>query len=494
MTPPDTTSAGLLATCSAVSALPLAVIDTDGEVLEANDAFSQLVGRPVEALLGLRLDELLGTTSGAVAEVREVTDGRRPMHRTECLVGRPGEPPFWGSLTVAAIRHGAPGGALVMLADESDRRRQEEEQRTLRDALSTAASEWRATFDAIEMPIFLVGGDGRIERLNRAARDLAGRDFPEILGRRPGELGQGRLWEMAEELVARAAREERADGVEVRDGATGRTWALSASHGLPDLSQERWVVLVAKETTGLVELRESLARSQRMAAMGTLLAGVAHEVRNPLFGISAVVDALERRVEGQGDLVQHMAALRRELARLEKLMSDLLDFGRPMTMEMAPVSVAHLLDDALVATRPTMGRSGVEVVAELPPLPPVEADRQRLVQALVNVLENAIQHSPAGSRVAVTGRALGIAGRSWVEVAVRDAGRGFAEADLARAFEPFFSRRPHGTGLGLPIVARIVEHCGGEVLVGNHPEGGALVRLRLKAATEAATTTPETQP
>jgi signal transduction histidine kinase len=108
-------------------------------------------------------------------------------------------------------------------------------------------------------------------------------------------------------------------------------------------------------------------------------------------------------------------------------------------------------------------------------------DRSRMLQVLQNVIQNAVQHSPAGGRVVLdAGRREG-EGRSWVWLSVRDAGPGFEADNLQRAFEPFVTRRPGGTGLGLSIAQRIVAQHGGALSASNHPDGGALVSVRLPA-------------
>jgi signal transduction histidine kinase len=112
---------------------------------------------------------------------------------------------------------------------------------------------------------------------------------------------------------------------------------------------------------------------------------------------------------------------------------------------------------------------------------PVLADRARVSQVLQNLIENAVHFSPGGSRVEVSLAAAGNGDEPFVECAVRDAGPGFDPADLPRLFEPFFTRRRGGTGLGLSIVKRIVYDHGGEVAAENHPSGGAVVRIRLRA-------------
>lgn len=465
--------------------LALAVVDPTCEVLAANSAFRRLIGAPPNGVRGEDLATLLGVPADFLEPVAAVTLGERAQCRLETRVFGRGAERFWGALTLATLAADEPA-ALVLLENVTDRRRIEEEQLGLRLALGKAASEWRATFDAIDIPIFILDDDSRITRLNRAARDLVDAPFRDILGHRLDDLGPGEPWVSAEALATRVQRDRRVAEEEIR-GSGDEAWALGASLSFPDLSTSRSLILTVSDRSGMVRLQESLRRSETMAAMGSLVAGVAHEVRNPLFGISAVVDALERRFEERDGLARHLGFLRRELDRLEALMGDLLEFGRPVRLEATPDDLDLVVDEAVRSSSALFDRTGVELECSSPAdRLRVRVDRARAVQAIVNVLENAAQHSAPGHRVVVT------TGRDerWCEVLVHDAGPGFDPAELGRVFEPFYSRRPGGTGLGLPIVARIVDLHGGEVEVGNHPDGGGLVALRFPLLDAAADRRP----
>lgn len=471
--------------------LAFALVDDEGTMVAANAAFSALLAaNPDDKLVGRPLADLVAEDPLDLAELRDVVAGRRRRCGLEARLRRGDGSLFWGSVTLTPA--GEIDGrrlALLLLDDTSERRRLDDEQRVLRDLLGAAASEWRATFDAIEMPIFIFGVGGRIERLNRAARVLAGRAYGELLGHRLADLGEGALWREADRLVERVRADRRPASVEVQDG--GRTWALAASPGTPDLSESRPTILNVRELTSLVQLQESLRRSQTMAAMGSLVAGVAHEVRNPLFGISAVVDALERRFDHREELAEHLGYLRRELGRLEKLMAELLDFARPVEPEAEPVLLGQVVNDALLACAAQLDRSGlvVELRSEAAPRA-LHLDRRRVCQALVNLVENAIHHAPARSRLEIATETVERGGRHWSQVTVRDHGCGFQDGDLPRLFEPFFSRRHGGTGLGLPIVAKIVEGHDGEIEIGNAAGGGAVARLSFPVLEPAAKEEP----
>jgi signal transduction histidine kinase len=170
-------------------------------------------------------------------------------------------------------------------------------------------------------------------------------------------------------------------------------------------------------------------------------------------------------------------------------MRDLLDYGRPPVLDMAAADFAAVVDESVQLCQPQAAPLGVRVLrAGAAPQGRVRLDRWRMQQALQNVIQNAIQHSPPGGVVTVT---VGESedGERRVFCAVRDSGPGFKPEDLPHLFEPFFTRRPGGTGMGLSLAQRIVSQHGGGLQARNHPEGGAVMTLTLpaeKMAEEAA--------
>jgi signal transduction histidine kinase len=230
-------------------------------------------------------------------------------------------------------------------------------------------------------------------------------------------------------------------------------------------------------------LQASLRRSETMAAMGSLVAGVAHEVRNPLFGISSTLDAFEARFGAREEHQRYIRVLRGELERLTELMRELLEYGRPPSLELSPGRVEEIIAEAVQTCAPHAKRANVEIVNNVRgAFPPVLMDRRRLLQAFQNLIENAVQHSPAGGIVTVEAEAIHDYEPAWIDCVIKDAGPGFQTEDLPRIFEPFFTRRRGGTGLGLSIVQRIVEEHQGTIAASNRSEGGAVMTVRLPLA------------
>lgn len=223
-------------------------------------------------------------------------------------------------------------------------------------------------------------------------------------------------------------------------------------------------------------------RRRAEESLRALVGGVVHEIRNPVYGISINLDALEATFGDEPRYRSFLGALRESAERIQGLMNDLRDYGEPRTLNPEPCRVRSLLEDA-VRTCDTLSRSrnckvrlALEDEALVLPL-----NARRMHQVFRNLLENALHHSPPEGTVSVRGRHLRDQGHDWWVFSVEDEGAGFEAESLARAFEPFFTRRKGGTGLGLSIVKRVVEEHGGTVSVENDPIGGARVTLRLPA-------------
>ncbi len=229
-------------------------------------------------------------------------------------------------------------------------------------------------------------------------------------------------------------------------------------------------------------LQGRLRRAETMSALGSVVASVAHEVRNPLFGISSTLDAFEASHGKDGDHARYLKVLRGETDHLNRLMQDLLNYGRPRTLGLAAVPLRPLVAGLTRACESLAGDAGVTIENRVgQALPSLRADPDLVFVALKNLVENAIHHSPRGGKVVVDAAEVPGDGEGWIRCEVRDSGPGFPEEDLPRIYDPFFSRRAGGTGLGLSIVQRIVEEHGGNVVAGGGPEGGAVVSLILRS-------------
>ncbi len=277
------------------------------------------------------------------------------------------------------------------------------------------------------------------------------------------------------------------------DNVLGGTFAATITPLINQEGDPVGRVLVARDITEQTRLeaertalRERLAQSEKLAALGQFVAGIAHEINNPLQG---VLGHLELLIETSKDARPLRTTLRRiyqEADRAAKIVRNLLVFTGARRMARRKMSVNRVLARAINSRRTSAQRAGIEIVrTEGNSLPPVSADPLLLQQALLNVLinaEHAIRATGSGGRIFV-GTSAG-PGRDTVRITVRDTGTGIPADVLPRIFDPFFTTKDvgQGTGLGLAITYGIVQEHGGTISAANAPEGGAILTIELPAA------------
>ncbi len=217
-----------------------------------------------------------------------------------------------------------------------------------------------------------------------------------------------------------------------------------------------------------------MARADRLASVGEMASGIAHEIKNPLAGISGAISVLADDFEADDPRKEIIRQVLEQIARLDKTAHDLLSFGRPSKPELSFVDVNTLVKNTLffVSQHPEAG--GIHRVNELTrDLPPVWVDEKQLQQVLFNVIINAIQAMKGSGTLTVSTESLLVEGRRLVRIAVSDTGGGIPESELDKIFIPFHTTKTQGTGLGLAICRQLLEQNGGSIRVENQSGLGA---------------------
>lgn len=447
--------------------------------LAVNEAAIRTYGYDREEFLSMTVEDIRSTEETPALLIKTPTGIDEPLISSPWRHRRKDNSIIYVEMTSHPLAFKGSKARLVIANDVSERKLLDEKQLSLHASLQQSAMEWRQTFNAIDFPVLIVDLDGHIKRLNQAAEEIAGVDAEEIVGRNIAELENSQPWKKTSELIKAIRANGGSSSAEVKDEATGKTWAITLYliHEFGSVGER--AILIAQDITKRTELEASLRQGEMMSLLGSLVAGVAHEVRNPLFGISSILDAFETRFSDRTEYLRYTDVLRDEVGRLTVLMEELLEYGKPFKGDFYKLAVDEVITKSLRSCLPAAEVAQISLVNNIKdPLPKLMVDRRRLSKVFVNLIENAIQHSPSGATVSVEACEVHEAQQRWIDCSVKDCGPGILDEDKPNIFEPFFSKRRGGTGLGLAIADRIMGEHGGKLIAGNNPEGGACMTAR----------------
>ncbi|HUE81337.1 MAG TPA: PAS domain S-box protein [Pyrinomonadaceae bacterium] len=453
--------------------------------LAVNQAATQAYGYSREEFLSMTVNDIRSPDEVPALLIKSATSVDEPVISSPWRHQRKDGSVIYVEMSTHHLLFKGRKAQLAIANDVTERKLLDEKQRDMHLSLQQSAIEWRQTFNAISFPVLIVNTEGFVSRLNRAAEEIAGSSAEKLVGRHMSEIDTGEPWEKATELI-QAIRDDGGDNsAEVRDAVSRKTWqiGLYLIHEFGSVGER--VILIAQDITKRTQLEASLRQSEKMSMLGSLVAGVAHEVRNPLFGISSILDAFETRFSERTDYLRYTNILRNEIGRLTSLMEELLEYGKPFKGELYLASINEVVTKSIRACLPAAEVAQVHVINSIRwKLPPLLIDRRRLSKVFVNLIENAVQHSSAGGSVTIEAHKVRDGDQQWLECAVTDSGSGIDERDLPLIFEPFFSRRRSGTGLGLAIAHRIMNEHGGRLIATNNPGGGARMIARFPLPTD----------
>lgn len=241
---------------------------------------------------------------------------------------------------------------------------------------------------------------------------------------------------------------------------------------------------LAEANLHIQEVEEAARRSDRLAALGQLSAGLAHELRNPLGTIKASAEMLARQVSAENEVAREVAGfISTEVDRTNSLVTRFLQFARPLQVRLETADLAQMLDRAIAAAEREANNVAIYKNYD-PEIPPFPFDAELMERVIYNLVVNAAQASPPGGTVTVKTREAA----GTVEIAVIDRGQGIDPKNLGSIFNPFFTTKASGVGLGLAIVSKIVDEHGGKIAVESEPGRGSVFRVLLPTVRTAAET------
>ena len=235
--------------------------------------------------------------------------------------------------------------------------------------------------------------------------------------------------------------------------------------------------ILNRQTEESKQLEDQLRNAERLAALGRMVASVSHEIKNPLGIIRSTGELLAKRLGDQDPSRQLTDVVIEECSRLNRIVTEFLDFARPQEPNLRPVEVGELLERNLTALGPELEKNGIELVTDLKSVPRIMADPDLLYRVFLNIFINAVQAMPQGGRLSVSARPGPRGTGCLIEAA--DTGPGISPQERERVFDPFYTLKESGSGLGLSIVKSIIEAHHGEVEIVSAPGEGTRVMIRI---------------
>lgn len=441
-------------------------LSTEGTFTSLNPAF--------ERITGWQRDEWLGKSFISIIHPDDVPLALEVFRKT--LQG--GVPPLFelhirtraGGYVIGEFKiiprmlGGKPAYILGIGRDVTERKRAEEERNVLISHLNVQKEFSDAIFNTMSMGVMVLDSGGSIVRINQAGMEILGIRFKDVVHSKLAEVLPG----LSDFL---AVNSELGRETELAAGTHVIPIGFTNAPLLDVDGHKRGIVVVFRDLTEIRKLQAEIRRKEHLAAMGRVLAGIAHEIRNPLFGISSIAQILAS--EGASPRHQELLkAMLKESGRMSRLMDELLLYTRTSRLDIRDIPLGSMLQEIQYSIQEK--RPDILISSLIPPGLVIRADTDKIKQILLNLINNAIDAARSSVRISAC-----VTGGS-VEITIEDDGPGIAEEDREKIFEPFFTTKKGGTGLGLSICKKIIEDHGGTISAGASAGGGARMIVTLR--------------
>ncbi|RJR43674.1 MAG: PAS domain S-box protein [Desulfobacteraceae bacterium] len=348
--------------------------------------------------------------------------------------------------------------------------------RTTRTSLTRIRAFSEKVVESMPIGLLTLDHEGIITTMNHAAEAALGTGPEALVGAKARETLPLPLWS----LLTKPETEKWAMiGKEIEiTGGQGKTVPMDVSVSLLEDEDGAFLghIILFRDLTEVQSLKREIETSRRLASLGRLAAGIAHEIRNPLSSIKGFATYFRERYSGIPEDKGNAEIMIKEVDRLNRVISQLLEFARPMTVHKRPSSPGKIIRHSLKMIQRQAMEKEIRVSTDLPEwIQETEIDPDRVGQVLLNLYLNSIEAMEKGGELKV--HLHPSSGRKGIEIEVSDTGSGIRNEDIAHIFDPYFTTRQSGTGLGLAIVHNIMESHGGEVRVESEPGKGTKVTL-----------------
>ncbi len=351
--------------------------------------------------------------------------------------------------------------------------------RDVREIFSTLRENLDQVMSGLEDGLLLFNASGRAVLVSPSVEKFLGGRLDQMRGRRISEIfPEGNA--IRDALGINGEQVQPVENAEVTiEGANGPQRIGLSAQVVREQGVPMGTLITLRDVESLERIGSQLQVSERLAALGRVTAGVAHEVKNPLNSMRLWLEVLKANMPVDPEPQQAVKMLDNEIDRLDRAVKTFLNFTKPVELILEETDLRELLDEVLDAARPSITKAGVELKMDLPSrFPPVMLDRQLMHQAVLNLLLNASEFTPPGGRIGLSLRRSG----EYAEIAVSDSGKGISPEDQKKIFQLFYTTRPGGSGIGLANTFRFVQIHNGQIEFESELGRGTTFRIELPLA------------
>ncbi len=364
-----------------------------------------------------------------------------------------------------------------------------EQEKKVRSLLMEKESEFdqldllfRSIVESVDTGIMTIDFEGTIKTFNRAAEQITGYSLAQVKNRLVADVFPECIVTFALQLDKRQSKNRMEVVIEARNG---RKVHLGCSLSPLKDKQNREIgsILIFQDLTEIRQMEENLEKSKRLALIGEMAAGLAHEMRNPLASITGSIELLRRNLALKDTDDRLMQIILRGKDQLDNFVRDFLLLAKPIPVVREVIDVNETAVDVLENMKLSKDwTNDIKIDCSLAPKVAAFANREQLRQVVQNLVLNAVQAMKEGGVLSLATKLMQVNNKEVVEIKVADTGLGIEEKDLKKVFEPFFTDKEKGTGLGLTIVGRIVDGYGGKIEITSRINQGTVCTVRLPAA------------
>ncbi len=449
----------------------------DGHIVDINTKAYQILGYTRDELLHLTMADLVHQDDSQ-AEEEEKEENEASQHREETMIRKDGsQVPV--EVNTSILRLKGEKYLMSVVRDITQRKEKELRQKHLEQAIIESKKRLMAVFDGIMSPLTITDLDHNIIMVNKATASLFTEKIPRLLGRKCYEAFRNDNEPCPNCPVTETIRTGKPSHRLSTNPVVNRTLEEYTFPIFDASGNLSLIINYGIDVTDKIKMERQLVQADKMASLGTLAAGIAHEIRNPMATINLNTQILLRDLDLDEEHQVYMLDIQKEVKKIERIISEILEFSKPKPAHLVETNINEVVLSVHELTRVQLRKDNLKVHFELDDsLPPVLIDPAQVSQVVINLVINSMQAMPEGGDLTITTQLDPSTRR--VELLVSDTGMGISQENLSKIFDPFFTNKPEGTGLGLAIARQILDKNQAAIHVSSKKGQGTVFRIRFK--------------